>query len=169
MRTSSLTITPPALCATFHSRPHSLGLMVVLPSKPTTFWPHGEVLKPMTSASTAIGREVPRIARSPWTLYWSPPTGTIEVLWNVRCGRLPTSKKSADRQLRDLVDHGIVTRAMFPEIPPQGEYALIPNGVAAVSVVESLRAYGDAWLMDDHGDGAEGDCTVGSNPATAGG
>ena len=51
-------------------------------------------------------------------------------------------------RLKDLVDHGIATRAMYAEIPPRVEYTLTAKGVAAVPVVEALRAYGDSWLMD---------------------
>ena len=52
-------------------------------------------------------------------------------------------------RLRDLVDHGIATRTMCAEIPPRVEYMLTPKGVAAVPVVEALRAYGETWLVDE--------------------
>ncbi len=53
----------------------------------------------------------------------------------------------ADR-LKDLVDHGIATRAVFAEIPPRVEYSLTQKGSGAVPVLEALRAYGDTWLME---------------------
>jgi len=75
-----------------------LRLIVVFPSNPTTCLPHGEVLKPRTSVSSVTEWLTPRIERSPCTLNFSPPAGTIEVLLEVRCGWFSTSKKSADRR-----------------------------------------------------------------------
>jgi DNA-binding HxlR family transcriptional regulator len=57
-------------------------------------------------------------------------------------------------RLKVLVDRGIATRAMYAEIPPRVEYTLTAKGAAAVPVVEALRAYGDAWLMDESCDRA---------------
>lgn len=99
MRTSSLTITPPVSRATFHSRPHCLRLIVVLPSNPTTCLPHGDVLNPSTWASRVTGCVTPRIDKSPWTLYVSPPAGTTEVLRKVMCGWFSASKKVGGAQV----------------------------------------------------------------------
>ena len=52
-------------------------------------------------------------------------------------------------RLRELLARGIVTRHMFNEIPPRVEYTLTEKGRAACTVVDSLRAFGDAWLMSD--------------------
>lgn len=63
-------------------------------------------------------------------------------------------------RLKDLVDRGIASRAMFAEIPPRVEYTLTPKGVAAVPVLEALRAYGEAWLLDDVRDPSMGGATA---------
>jgi DNA-binding HxlR family transcriptional regulator len=49
-------------------------------------------------------------------------------------------------RLRELEEHGLVTRTSYNEIPPRVEYALTQKGRAALPVVEALRAYGTDWL-----------------------
>jgi DNA-binding HxlR family transcriptional regulator len=49
-------------------------------------------------------------------------------------------------RLRELEEHGLVTRTSYNEIPPRVEYALTQKGQAALPVVEALRAYGTDWL-----------------------
>lgn len=49
-------------------------------------------------------------------------------------------------RLQKMMREGLVTRHIFPEIPPHVEYELTPKGRDAVSVVAALRAYGESWL-----------------------
>ncbi len=67
-----------------------------------------------------------------------------------RFGELHTSTGISVRvltdRLRSMAAAGLVTRKMYPEIPPRVEYALTEKGRGAVSVVEALRAYGERWL-----------------------
>ena len=50
-------------------------------------------------------------------------------------------------RLRALCDQGMMTRRMFPEIPPRVEYELTEKGRAALPVIDALRAYGETWLQ----------------------
>lgn len=49
-------------------------------------------------------------------------------------------------RLRAMASEGLVTRRMFPEIPPRVEYQLTDRGRAALPVLEALREFGEEWL-----------------------
>ena len=50
-------------------------------------------------------------------------------------------------RLRELEEHGVVTRTSYNEIPPRVEYELTAKGADALPVVEALRTYGKRWLV----------------------
>src|SRR5919202_4957991 len=56
------------------------------------------------------------------------------------------SPRTLSLRLRALEEHGIVERRTYPEVPPRVEYELTDKGRALVPIVESMRAYGTAWL-----------------------
>lgn len=49
-------------------------------------------------------------------------------------------------QLRDLERHGIITRTIFPEVPPRVEYALSEHGESLKSVIRALAKWGHVHL-----------------------
>jgi DNA-binding HxlR family transcriptional regulator len=49
-------------------------------------------------------------------------------------------------RLRAMLAAGVISRRMYPEIPPRVEYALTEKGRDAVPVVAALRAFGEKWL-----------------------
>jgi DNA-binding HxlR family transcriptional regulator len=49
-------------------------------------------------------------------------------------------------QLRDLERHGIITRTVFPEVPPRVEYALTEHGESLKSVIHVLAGWGHEHL-----------------------
>lgn len=49
-------------------------------------------------------------------------------------------------RLRGMAAAGLVTRQMYPEIPPRVEYALTEKGRDALSVISALRDFGEKWL-----------------------
>jgi len=51
------------------------------------------------------------------------------------------SQKMLIQQLRDLEGHGIVTRKVYPEVPPKVEYALSPNGLALRPALFALQTW----------------------------
>ena len=71
------------------------------------------------------------------------------------------SPRTLSLRLRALEEEGIVARRTFSEVPPRVEYALTDKGRALVPIIDSMRAYGSAWL------GAEGPCVEAAEPAAA--
>jgi DNA-binding HxlR family transcriptional regulator len=51
-------------------------------------------------------------------------------------------------QLRELEADGIVTRHVYPEVPPRVEYELTALGKALVPVMRSLREWGMRYLEE---------------------
>jgi DNA-binding HxlR family transcriptional regulator len=49
-------------------------------------------------------------------------------------------------QLRDLEQHGIISRTVFPEVPPRVEYALTEHGESLKSVIRVLAGWGHQHL-----------------------
>lgn len=58
------------------------------------------------------------------------------------------SPKTLSERLKRLEEAGVVTRDCFAEVPPRVEYALTSKGFALLPVIESMRAFGAAWLGD---------------------
>ena len=53
------------------------------------------------------------------------------------------SPKTLTERLRSLESSGVVTRTIYPEIPPRVEYSLTPRGQQALPVVLALRDWGE--------------------------
>lgn len=56
------------------------------------------------------------------------------------------SPKTLSERLSTLEAEGILRRQMYAEVPPKVEYTLTPKGLALVSVIESMREFGNRWL-----------------------
>jgi len=52
------------------------------------------------------------------------------------------TQKILTENLRDLEQHGLVARRVYPEVPPRVEYALTEYGRSAVPLVHSLQQWG---------------------------
>ncbi|MGI8558134.1 MAG: winged helix-turn-helix transcriptional regulator [Solirubrobacteraceae bacterium] len=57
------------------------------------------------------------------------------------------SPRTLSLRLRALEEEGIVERQTYPEVPPRVEYALTERGLALLPIVDSLRDYGERWLV----------------------
>jgi DNA-binding HxlR family transcriptional regulator len=55
------------------------------------------------------------------------------------------SPKTLTDRLRDLEGHGVLTRTVYPEIPPRVEYALTAKGRALGDVVDAMARWGREW------------------------
>ena len=59
----------------------------------------------------------------------------------------------SDRQLaatlRDLEKNRLVSRKVYPEVPPRTEYALTKRGETAIPVIETLRQFGLEMMKDN--------------------
>ena len=61
--------------------------------------------------------------------------------------RLPEITQSTlTKQLRSLEEYGMVVRTVYPQIPPKVEYSLSPMGEAFITVLESLKEWGDKYI-----------------------
>ena len=59
------------------------------------------------------------------------------------------SPKTLTERLKDLEAAAIVERRCYAEVPPRVVYSLTEKGRALLPVIESMRAYGVAWLERD--------------------
>ncbi|MFD2170831.1 winged helix-turn-helix transcriptional regulator [Tumebacillus lipolyticus] len=55
---------------------------------------------------------------------------------------LPISSKLLTERLKELEEHGIINRTLFPEIPPRVEYTLTESGKTLSTVLDALRNWG---------------------------
>jgi len=59
------------------------------------------------------------------------------------------SPKTLSERLKRLEEAYVVTRSCYAEVPPRVEYALTLKGFALLPVIESMRAFGMAWLASE--------------------
>lgn len=55
------------------------------------------------------------------------------------------SHKMLTQQLRELERAGLVTRTVYPVVPPRVDYEITPLGLTAIPAIEALRAWGAAY------------------------
>jgi len=82
------------------------------------------------------------------------------IIWQLKSGtlrftelmeRLPmVTPRMMTKQLRELEEDAVITRTVYPEVPPRVEYALAPLGISVVPVLESLCTWGTEYLTS-HG------------------
>lgn len=80
------------------------------------------------------------------------------VLWHLRNGTLrfgelgrcipQATPKMLTQQLRELEADGLVSRTVYPVVPPKTEYALTALGETFLPVLHAMCAWGQAYL--DH-------------------
>lgn len=55
------------------------------------------------------------------------------------------SQKVLTAQLRDMEADGLLTRTVYPEVPPRVEYALTALGKSLQPVLQSLQEWGESY------------------------
>ncbi|MBY4638982.1 helix-turn-helix transcriptional regulator, partial [Gluconacetobacter entanii] len=71
--------------------------------------------------------------------------------------RLPNvTQRMLTNQLRELEADGLVSRTVFPEVPPHVEYALTDLGKTLEPVIKALKTWGDMHAHSLHGRKAAG-------------
>ncbi|SRR5258706_7233026 len=53
----------------------------------------------------------------------------------------PVTQKELSKRLRELEKVGVITRALYPEIPPRVEYSLTESGKALIPLLKALTAW----------------------------
>jgi DNA-binding HxlR family transcriptional regulator len=82
----------------------------------------------------------------------------MPILWRLkdkvwRYGELKKSiggvtHKMLTEQLRQLEEDGLITRKVYPEVPPKVEYSMTEKGRKAVVVIEYLRNFGEDFRAE---------------------
>jgi DNA-binding HxlR family transcriptional regulator len=57
------------------------------------------------------------------------------------------SQKMLTQTLRDLERNGLVSREIFPEVPPRVEYSLTPLGRSLVGVLETVTGWAEKHTL----------------------
>lgn len=55
------------------------------------------------------------------------------------------SQKVLTDNLRSMEADGIITRTVYPEVPPRVEYSLTELGKSLKPILDSMRAWGEAY------------------------
>jgi DNA-binding HxlR family transcriptional regulator len=81
---------------------------------------------------------------------WKPT-----ILWRLLNGKMRYSElrksipEASERilvlQLRELEKNGLLSRVVFPEVPPRVEYELTPLGLSMQSMLEGISDWGDSY------------------------
>ena len=59
------------------------------------------------------------------------------------------SPRTLSERLRGLEQEGVVERHSYAETPPRVEYELTDKGLGLLPIIEAMRRFGHAWLVDD--------------------
>jgi len=75
------------------------------------------------------------------------------ILWHLQEGTLrygeikkifpKITQKMLTQTLRELEKHGLITRKVYPVVPPKVEYTITENGKKLIPIFELLQAWGD--------------------------
>ena len=61
------------------------------------------------------------------------------------------SQKVLTDSLRQMEADGIITRTVYPEVPPRVEYALSPLGESMRPILDSMQAWGESYTAQMNG------------------
>ena len=61
------------------------------------------------------------------------------------CGEV--TQRTLTKQLRELEADGVISRTVYPVVPPKVEYALTPKGEALIPVLNALRDWGQQYAL----------------------
>lgn len=91
----------------------------------------------------------------------------VLIIWKLMNGTLRFSQlrretpcatpKMLTQQLRELEADGLVSRKVFPVVPPKVEYSLTAFGKSIAPVLEAMYSWGSSYL---HEQGLEANCSM---------
>ena len=56
------------------------------------------------------------------------------------------SPRMLSKQLKELEEDGVITRVLYPVVPPKTEYSLTDTGKSLVPIVEALCKWGEHYF-----------------------
>ena len=99
-----------------------------------------------------------------FALHFIGGTWKMPILWRLnqvtmRYGELKKTlphitDKMLSSQLRELEKHELISRKVYPVVPPKVEYTITENGKRVIPVIEAIANYGFA-IMKEKGLGLE--------------
>jgi len=57
--------------------------------------------------------------------------------------------RTLSQRLEDLVEHEIITKAVFAEVPPRCEYTLTEKGHDLLPILQQMATWGDKYACED--------------------
>ncbi len=57
------------------------------------------------------------------------------------------TQRMLTKQLRELEEAGLITRTVFPQVPPRVDYALTEEGRSLQGVIEALKVWGEGRIL----------------------
>ena len=88
--------------------------------------------------------------------------GNLFIIWHLRAGVLrftelqnrmcSVNSKTITKHLRDLEEHGIISRRVYAEVPPRVEYSLTERGRTLLPVIEAMLEWGGKYLPEEGDD-----------------
>ncbi|MBD9386403.1 helix-turn-helix transcriptional regulator [Agrobacterium sp. AGB01] len=61
------------------------------------------------------------------------------------------TQRMLTKQLRELEEAGLISRKVFPVVPPRVDYALTPLGLSMQPVIAALKTWGDSHVVCENG------------------
>ena len=61
------------------------------------------------------------------------------------------SQKVLTAQLREMERSGLLTRTVYPEVPPRVEYTLTALGYSLKPILDAMRNWGEAYKAQKQG------------------
>lgn len=62
----------------------------------------------------------------------------------------PITQKMLTQQLREMENDGLVSRKVYPVVPPKVEYSLTPLGKSLEPVIEKMKQWGEEFKSNLH-------------------
>lgn len=60
------------------------------------------------------------------------------------------SHKTLTTQLRELENDGLISRTVYPEVPPKVEYTITGKGMSLYPILEAMCVWGEKNLTDEY-------------------
>ena len=101
--------------------------------------PAGEVFCPVALTLSLIGGKWKAL------ILWNLLEGTMRYS-ALRKAVPDATPKMLTQQLRELEADGLVSRTVWPVVPPRVDYALTPTGESINPILTAMYRWGDAYL-----------------------